>query len=151
MKKLIIALALLIFATPAIADTVEYSWTDQTGTIDHIVFSHKAVTDPTMSAQDFLTSGGFTDIMLGSTSPIDFVLDYPAGTLVGIYVTVYGPADCAASNECNSTMVMNAGSPSIYRFPISGPGITTNATWVDVPPASDGESHLIQINITVER
>ena len=138
MKKLIIALALLIFATPAIADTWTFSWDSHTGDLDHLVMYHKDMTGFTGTAQEFIDSGGFAEITLGNTSPQEFTVDYPDGTTYGVY--------CAAFNaQGDSTIHMDASrSPVVWRM--TAIAATSDAHWEDVVPMIDGE---ITVNVTV--
>jgi hypothetical protein len=138
MKKLIIALALLILAAPAIADTWTFTWDTQTGDLDHLVMYHKDATGFTGTAQEFIDAGGFTEITLGNTSPQEFTVDYADGTVYGVY--------CAAFDaEGNNTIHMDSDrSPTVWRM--TAIPSTSDAHWEDVVPVVNGE---ITVNVTV--
>ena len=138
MKKLIIALALLIFATPAIADTWTFTWDSVTGDFDHIAMYHKDMTGFTGTAQEFIDAGGFTEVVLGGTPPQEFTVSYPDGDVYGIYVRVF-------DSMGNSTIYMDAAlSPVVWRM-TAIPEVS-DAHWEDVIPIADGD---VTVNVTV--
>jgi hypothetical protein len=138
MKKLIIALALLILATPAIADTWAFTWDSHTGDLDHIVMYHKDMTGFTGTAQEFIDSTGFTEITLGNTSPQEFTVDYADGTTYGVFCRAF-------DSEGNYTTHMDPDrSPVVWRM--TAIADTSEAHWEDIVPILDGE---ITVNVTV--
>ena len=140
MKRLIIFLAIVFIAAPAMADTWTLNWGSATG-LDHIVLHHKAITG-TPTAEQFITDTDFTDITLSNTSGQEFTLDYPDGTLYGVWGEAFNA-------EGDSTLLMDSAmSPRVWRQ--TAIGEVQDAHWENVVPSVSGEIHVI-VDVTVGR
>ena len=81
MKKIIAIIALLaLCAAPAVADSIVFNFVPE-GDLASISIWHKAFpADYSGTADEFIAYGGFTESVLGNTSPQTFTLEYPEGT-----------------------------------------------------------------------